>query len=408
MECRKHGVRIVYKSLPDSDPITEMLLKSILQAMDEWHSMTSKVKGLAGMAENVRQGWRAGGRAPMGYKLKYHDTGVVREGASVMKSTLVVDAKASIVGAFLKARASGVGRAQAMRQSGLDIPDTTAIGIEWNALTYAGHTVWNQRSEFTSSGYLGKVKRRPRSEWKIHENTHDALITTDEAEILISALENTSKKNSRRTPATYLLSGIMVSPTGVAWHGDGEGFYRLQKGKRVKSVDVEQAVLRQIRFDLKGTEFVSAFTKAVHEQVEPDRKTAELARLNKEATEIERQIKRLTELLGQTSTPDPLLRQIETHEKRRMQLVENIDTLAEIERDADKVRNITEDQVARVMRGLAEDMQCLDRDALKDFVRGLLKKIELDRAYASAQLTYRLNAGDRLASPRGFEPRFTP
>ena len=51
VECRKHGVKVVYKSLPDSDPITEMLLKSILQAMDEWHSLTSKAKGLAGMAE---------------------------------------------------------------------------------------------------------------------------------------------------------------------------------------------------------------------------------------------------------------------------------------------------------------------------------------------------------------------
>lgn len=40
-ECKKAGVRVIYKSLPESDPITEMLLKSILQAMDEWHSLTS-------------------------------------------------------------------------------------------------------------------------------------------------------------------------------------------------------------------------------------------------------------------------------------------------------------------------------------------------------------------------------
>src|ERR1039457_6279466 len=43
-ECKRHGIRIIYKSLPDADPITEMLLKSILQAMDEWHSLTSRVK----------------------------------------------------------------------------------------------------------------------------------------------------------------------------------------------------------------------------------------------------------------------------------------------------------------------------------------------------------------------------
>lgn len=84
-ECKRHNVRVLYKSLPESDPITEMLLKSILQAMDEWHSLTSKVKGLAGMAENVRQGWRAGGRAPRGYRLQHEETGAIRDGAPVTK-----------------------------------------------------------------------------------------------------------------------------------------------------------------------------------------------------------------------------------------------------------------------------------------------------------------------------------
>lgn len=39
-EAEKSGVRILYKSVPDTDPITGMLLRSILQAMDEWHSLT--------------------------------------------------------------------------------------------------------------------------------------------------------------------------------------------------------------------------------------------------------------------------------------------------------------------------------------------------------------------------------
>ena len=58
-ECERANVELVYKSLPDSDPVTGMLLRSILQAMDEWHSLTSRAKGLAGMRENVRQGFRA-------------------------------------------------------------------------------------------------------------------------------------------------------------------------------------------------------------------------------------------------------------------------------------------------------------------------------------------------------------
>ena len=52
------------------------------------------------------------------------------------------------------------------------------------------------------------------------------------------------------------------------------------------------------------------------------------------------------------------------------------------------------------MLSLAEDMNSLDREHLKDFVRGLLEKVELDAEAATFQLTYRLNAGDRVASPR--------
>ncbi len=85
-EAEKAGVRILYRSVPDTDPITGMLLRSILQAMDEWHSLTSKAKGLAGMAEAVRQGWRAGGRPPRGYRMEHQPTGTLRDGRPVVRS----------------------------------------------------------------------------------------------------------------------------------------------------------------------------------------------------------------------------------------------------------------------------------------------------------------------------------
>ena len=88
IEAKRRNVTIIYKSLPESDAITDMLLKSILQAMDEWHSLTSKQKGLAGMSENVMQGYRAGGRAPFGYDLEKINTGAIRDGEPVNKSKL--------------------------------------------------------------------------------------------------------------------------------------------------------------------------------------------------------------------------------------------------------------------------------------------------------------------------------
>ena len=111
-DCSKRGVAVVYNNLPDHDPATDMVLRSVLQAFDEYHSLVSRAKGLAGMAENVRQGWRAGGRAPRGYRLGHVATGAFREGQPVTKSRLVPDAEAAfLVRGYLQLRAAGVPRA---------------------------------------------------------------------------------------------------------------------------------------------------------------------------------------------------------------------------------------------------------------------------------------------------------
>jgi site-specific DNA recombinase len=326
----------------------------------------------------------------------------MREGLPVVKSRLTPSDDAAKVAAYLKAKAAGQGRKQALDTAGLTISDTSAIGMEWNALTYAGHTPWNVRYEVGQGGYVGGAKRRPRSEWIVQRDTHPALITEDEAEILLNALETTSKKNARRTKADYLLSGILQAPDGTPWWGEGEGFYRNTKGsgKRVKAETIEQAVLASLAENLRGPEFVAAFTAAAKAQADDRMRDTELPKLKKELADIEKQVARLTGLLGQTTTPEPLLRQIETHEQRRVALSEEVERRAEIEADAAKVRALTEAQVSRLLRSLAEDMTALDRDQLKDFVRGMLDKVELDAAAATYQLYYRLAAGFRVASPR--------
>ena len=146
-------------------------------------------QGLSGMRENVRQGFRAGGRAPMGYELERHETGAIRDGKPVTKSKLVPNRDAPVVKDYLTARAKGTPRAKA----GLpQIKATSKIGIEWNSLTYAGHTVWNVHAEAGSGR-----KRRPRSEWVIQRETHDALINDDQAEVIIGRLENYNRKRNR-------------------------------------------------------------------------------------------------------------------------------------------------------------------------------------------------------------------
>lgn len=196
-DAERFDVTVIYKSIPDADPIVSMMLKAIMRAFDVYHSLISKQKGLTGMAENVKQGFRAGGRAPRGYRLVTVSTGAIREGLPVTKTRLEPNEDAPKVSEYLRLRAEGLGRGTLVRRLGLAWPETSLIGMEWNALTYAGHTVWNVHNEVGTDGYKGGTKRRPRSEWLMKRGTHVALVSDAVAEALLAKLENADKHAPR-------------------------------------------------------------------------------------------------------------------------------------------------------------------------------------------------------------------
>ncbi len=411
-ECKRRGIKIVYKSLPESDPITEMLLKSILQAMDEWHSLTSRVKGLAGMAENVRQGWRAGGRAPRGYRLQHEETGAVRDGIPVTKSHLVPGDDALQVRAFLQHRARGIKRSRALELVDVTWPVTSAIEMERNALVYAGHTVWNRSAERSDEGYVGGKKWRPRAEWVVQKCTHDALISEGEAETILGQLEAAKRNGGKATRQTYLFAGLLVSPDGAAWHGDA-GAYRLGKGTRIQAEAVEKTLVGQIMEQLQSEPMAQAIAdhyRALAKNAE--KKPDEAGPLKRRISEIEKKVARLADLVSETRTPDALLRQIEALEDERDGLVGCLDGL-ESERAASRLlRAVTAADVRRMLEGLTADLNARDPEALKDALREIVEKIELSPETFEAVVYFHfgpaVKTGEQLASPRGFEPRLPP
>lgn len=363
-ECERAGVRLVYKSLPETDPVTEMLLKSILQAMDEWHSLTSRAKGLTGMRENVRQGFRAGGRAPLGYRLEAVETGAMRDGQPVRKSRLALGPDAAAVQAYLRARAEGQPRA-AVALPG--VSKSSLVGIEWNALTYAGHTVWNVHAEAGSGR-----KRRPRSEWVVQRDTHEALITDDEADAIIARLEGWSAKRRRHREAGYLLAGLLVTPDGKSFAGD-RGSYRV-RGRYVRAAELDQAVAASVLRDMQSPAFVRAVTAAARGASGAD--TTGPAREALAATEG--RLERLLALVEQTDTPGPLLRQMEAVEAERLRLGE---VLAAAEAEAAEraaMSRITEIEVRRILVERAEAIATADPDEARVGLQSVLSRVVLD------------------------------
>jgi site-specific DNA recombinase len=394
-EAKKAGVTILYARVPEVDPITSVILESSLQAIDEVHSLMSREKGLAGMAENVRRGYRAGGRAPTGYELERITTSAMREGQPVMKSRLAPDHNAPRVAAYLRARVAGQHGAAAARLHAVPISRSGLVDLEWNALTYAGHTVWNMRrgKDGQSAG-----SRRPRAEWMIQRDTHPALITEAEALAIIGRLE-AKESATRRRGSEYLLSGLIVRPDGAAWYGD-RGSYTT-KGGAIEAELLERLVLEHLAADLSTAPIVAAFTREAKRLQGELQDHSELEAAKAAMADIERRSSRLTDLLELTSDPAPLLRRLEELELERRGAAERLLRAEDAQARAQALQGITEADVAALLGGIAGDLPGLERGALKDVLRAWVARIELDPATRAGRLVYRLTLSrDSVASPR--------
>ncbi len=418
-EATKLGVEIVYAIAPDLDPITRLMLDSFMEAQAQVHSMMSKQKGLGGMRENVAQGYRAGGRAPTGYQLNKIETGTVRDGVPVTKSTLIPSDKAPMIASYLKLRAKGEPRSKSAASAGLSLAVSTLIGIEWNALTYAGHTVWNVRNEHKrGEGYKGINKRRPKEEWVINKNTHEALISDNEAEIILKRLENShigKKVSEAKTGASnYLLTGLLKTPAGDLWIGSGNEHYRTRpgqgkKGRWLNKEKVDAAITEQILDDIVSPKFVSKVANATKKAAESlcEDPAEEFRR---EVESINKQISKAMDLAIKLDNPDPALRKINELETQRKPLEDQIAFLERERLMQLALANITEPHVSSLLKTFADNFRSIPKERWKESMRPLIKQIVLDPETLDCCIDYKFAVNDRLcmASPRGFEPLLPP
>jgi site-specific DNA recombinase len=412
-ECKPQGVTVLYKNLPDMDAAERALIKAVFHGVDEWHSLVSKRKGLSGMRQNVQAGFRAGGRAPLGYQLAHEPTGAVRDGQPVTKSRLVIDpASAPAVAKYLQLRAAGETARNAKRQAGLDTPKTSLRHMEWNALTYAGCTVWNVHAERIGGKAIGGQRRRPRSEWVIKEDTHEALITRAEAEQLLRQAEITGAPFRDRAPTDYLLAGMLRATDGRKWQGCRESdarYYRLNR--RIKAEKIERAVIGKVSADLRAGSFVQSLLAAARKMVNPDNEADELGRAWSSIEDLDRKIAKVTGMLAETDAQRPLMLQIEKWETEREKIRAGMVELETRLQQARLVANITARDIEKIVAELADNMASLDATELRDFLRTFIEQITLEPTTpVTLRISYKIPmiTGDKVASPRGFEPLLPP
>ena len=124
---------------------------------------------------------------------------------------------------------------------------------------------------------------------------------------------------------------------------------------------------------------------------------------------LERKIQKVTGMLAE-GIEQPLLAQISMWEQEREKIRAGIIDLETRLVHARAVAGITEKDVLQILDNLANDMASLDRNELKDFLRGIIGKVAMYPETLNCQIHYTIPAatGELMASPRGFEPRLPP
>lgn len=399
-DAEARGVKVVYSNIPQTDPAMDMMMRTILQGFAEYHSLVSRAKGLAGMAENVRQGWRAGGRAPRGYRLEYHATGAIRDGEPVTKSKLVLDDEtAGTVRAYLVLRAQGVARAQAVARSQAPWPASSTHSMDWQALTYAGHTVWGVETD------KAQGKRRPRAEWLVQRNTHEAIITDDQAEAILAQMER-AQQGRRNRASPLLFAGLVVSPDGRPWHSDGCGHYRLGKGPKISAARLEGPVLAKLVEVLHDEATVGLVLAAMRAQAaggEVDGRR--VAGLERRAQALATSITRTVDLAARMEDPSPVLRRVADLEHQRAQALAELEDLRSTKARQAAAATFTQADVRALLRRLVAELQDATQEnerraEARQALGELLERIELDAGTRTARLLFAVRAGDTLATPR--------
>lgn len=430
--CEKAGVTIQYaKVAVDATTAAGEMMINVMRAFDRLHARMSGEKGKAGQAENIKQGFRSGGRAPLGYRLEKIATGGVRGGQPVMKSRLLPDPLlAPKVAQFLTLRAEGVSRAEAIRRSGLAGRNpATMIGVEGNALVYAGHLVWNRRQKHRPSRECPKQQmiERDASEWVVsEEKTHEALISREQAEAVLALTAIKQKQARKVRREDFILSGLLYAPDGVSYWADAKmDAYRAgPKGKRISRWLIEEEVVGQIHRDSQSREFRAKLLASIKQYAKTIKVAdkdidTDLAKLNKQLTnlieltasgskaaarkiaQIEEDIAQLEQLRAGQAVNANIRRQLlGMNEQDVAQWLLSLDVMAWRGGKPDSYD--TPDPLHDVAQ-FVEKAEATNTEAhlrMRRWITSLLDRIEYDPETRVVQLHYKWS-GVKLASPGG-------
>jgi len=427
----KHGINVIFKDMPHTDSYMDEAFEQIMSAMDYIHSQQSKAKGVASMKQNIRQGYRAGGRAPYGYKLEETVITKHRNGDDITKTRLVPDpATAPYAVEYFERRAKNEPRKAILEdfnRRGIPTPSSstawavsTAKSMEDNIDVYLGHLTFNKSNERLKKngkpdGYKGGKKWRPRNEWVINKNTHEALIRVELSEIIKSNKEK-GLRDSPYNKKTYPLSGIIkCSICGSNFTGDS-GYYRCN-GKHkigvrcfnggISQPYIEKALVSLLSSIVLKFDNLNRIIDKINERCQSE-DTSRLPELQKQLEKTDKERKRLIRAHIKNIIDDnDLETELLALNERKTRLTEAIEeALAE-----NKGAVITKADIRRTIKNLADEIKHADPNTMKMVFNRLFQEIVIDPKTKKAKYPRSRElklkgislsfTGVKVASPRG-------
>lgn len=227
----------VYSVTEQTDPETPhgFLLEGIMEVISEFYNLNLRNEVFKGMKENTRKGYWNGGSAPYGYRIQK-----ISNSSGGAKSILVpgTDEEIAIVKRIFhnyvydnygyRKIASDLNIEGIPSKSGTPWAYTSIHTILHNEI-YIGNTVWNIYD------YSHGKKKKPEEEWIRQENTHTAIISKEDFD-LVKEKSKSRIKNSNlfeATNTTFILRGLLRCPyCGSNMVGSQSGYKKGSKTVR--------------------------------------------------------------------------------------------------------------------------------------------------------------------------------
>jgi site-specific DNA recombinase len=427
---RKHGIEVIFANMPNTGTYLDPAFEAIFQAFDYIHSQQSKVKGLASMKQNVKNGYRAGGKAPYGYALEQIELGKNLNGEPIVKTRLVPNPTTSVIAReYFERRVELESRKSILDdfyRRGIPSPTgkkswpvATAKSMEENIEVYLGHTVFCRHNERVKNrgrcdGYLGGVKWRPRNEWVVCEHTHTPLISEETAN-RIKKLKENGLRDAPYNKKHYALSGIIkCGLCGINYTGDN-GIYRCNSKTKpgfacpnngISQDQLEQAVFLLIDRKVLNFNDVQAAITRIRKGINKGKPSLEP--IEKHFKQIKKERQRLIDLFRSGLIErDEVERELTILNEQKRAVIANMVAA----KSSSGLVDISDDEIKRIIENLAEEIRKADSKRKKRIVQTLFEEIKIfpkkgDPWERTLEIrgVYLPLTGVFVASPRGFEP----